>query len=319
MIRASAPGKLMVAGEYAVLRSRRAVVTAVDRRVRLEFRDEDHDVERLPRTLTDLPPEVQATRELAEEAVGSVTGAMLLDVSDLRMEGRKLGLGSSSAAAAATAAVVFAAAGKDNPSQGQLLDVAFRGHRSVAPHGSGADVAAAVLGGWVELGGVSESGELMAEAIAWPAVEMRIVWTGVEARTSEFVSRVRALERENPSVYRSRLDAIEAAAETMGSAAAAGDVGSLVRAVRDHHAAMATLGEAIEAPIVEATLDAIATLAEECGGGAKPSGAGGGDVAIAFLPDADAARRFVDRAEDSGFRVLTLELGAEGARVDARA
>src|SRR6476620_3174116 len=102
----SAPGKMMLAGEYAVLAGAEAVVVAVDRRAYAQL---------APGTQSDLAhQEATASRAAAERRLGHPSpGALEIDAAELRQEGHKLGLGSSAAAAAAAAAVVHAAAGRD--------------------------------------------------------------------------------------------------------------------------------------------------------------------------------------------------------------
>ena len=72
----------------------------------------------------------------------------------------------------------------------------------------------------------------------------------------------------------------------------AGDAERTVAAAAAYGEAMARLGAAAGLPIVEDRLAHIAALAAEAGGAAKPSGAGGGDVAVAFFASESAAQRF---------------------------
>jgi phosphomevalonate kinase len=55
-----------------------------------------------------------------------------------------------------------------------------------------------------------------------------------------------------------------------------------------------------------------AELARSLGGAAKPSGAGGGDLGLAFFSDPRAADTFTARCPQ-GLLVLDLQLGATGA------
>ncbi|HEY2735509.1 MAG TPA: hypothetical protein VGI70_16045, partial [Polyangiales bacterium] len=83
----SAPGKLMVSGEYAVLNGATAIVAAVGRRAFARV-----DVGRVGEP----PAEARAAFALAERQFGEPSGRPLsIDVSSLRAEGAKLGLGSS--------------------------------------------------------------------------------------------------------------------------------------------------------------------------------------------------------------------------------
>ena len=109
---ASAPGKLMVSGEYAVLEGSVAVVASAGARVSALWSPDgiDRSVSRSDDSSQSrpLPPEAALTRRLAEHRVGKVESALVIDVTDLRKSGRKLGLGSSAAASAAVAGAVFA-------------------------------------------------------------------------------------------------------------------------------------------------------------------------------------------------------------------
>ena len=73
-----------------------------------------------------------------------------------------------------------------------------------------------------------------------------------------------------------------------------------------------------ETPLEEtmAALDHIVQLAERFGGAAKPSGAGGGDCAVALLPDAEARRSFSDACTAAGLPIIAVS-AAPGARRQA--
>ncbi len=314
----------MISGEYVVLDGAVALVAAVDARavVRWVWNDDGSPPARhgSPGSST-LPPEVLLTKSLAEAftRMTSTTDSLALDVSALRRGARKLGLGSSAAAAAATAGAVFARAGRDLGAASErraMLDLALEGHRSVAPEGSGADVAASVLGGLVRFQRDAESGAVLeATPVAFPAgTQVRVVWTGREARTSDLVRLVRGLAETDRAAYERAMGALRDAAALLCEAVAANDAAALVRATSVHHDAMARLGEASGAPIVEAGLAQAATLARKHGGAAKPSGAGGGDVALAFFADADSANAFAGECPAHGLDLVTVTLGAEGVR-----
>jgi phosphomevalonate kinase len=248
---------------------------------------------------------------------------LALDVSALRRDGSKLGLGSSAAAAVAAAAAVYAAHGADlsEPSvRRAVLEHAFRGHRAVAPEGSGADVAACTLGGLVGFqrpDGI-ESDAFVAETMVWPAsITIRVVWTGAEARTRDLVSRVRALRAADPGRYARVAAPLRDAAAALRAAVEAGEARAAVHAAAVHGDAMAALGEAAGVAIVEPRLRAVSDLARAHGGAAKPSGAGGGDVALALFDDPAAADRFAAACSAVGATLVPLSPGADGVRVES--
>ncbi len=311
---ASAPGKMMLSGEYAVLDGAPALVAAVQRRAVVQVvptgtadvaRGLDHPEPRFP--------EVAATRALAEQELGfELDGELTVDVSELRGAEVKLGLGSSAAAAAATAALMFDRAGR-TPTPAELFDLAIRGHEEVAPQGSGADVASAVHGGTIHyLAPIRQ-----VRPVLWPTdLIATVVFTGQAASTRELVGKVRALQQSAGGRYDRCMRRLADGAVTLAKAFEAADGPAIVAAADDYGKAMGGLGAAAGAPIVEERLTRIAELAREAGGAAKPSGAGGGDVAIAFFTDEDASAAFASACGAAGFEVLDVTLGGPGARVD---
>lgn len=305
---ADAPGKLMICGEYAVLEGAPAIVAAVGARGAVRWVPAGSYEAEWP------TPEVDAARALAEEALGPVPMDHAVDVMALRKGGRKLGLGSSAAGVAAAAGAVFAYHGHDLDDAAtidRVLEAAFRGHHAVSPNGSGADVAAAVLGGFVRF--VRHGDDYEARRLPWPpGLVARVVWTGKEARTSDFIEKVRGLATRTPHRHRTLMDDLRDRADEFVGAFERGDAAAVVKAAGRYGDAMAALGEAADAPIVEAELRRIADLAQAHGGAAKPSGAGGGDVGVAFFPNDDAALAFDAACAEAGLDVLDIELGAPG-------
>lgn len=318
-IRVSAPGKLMISGEYVVLEGAEAIVAAVDARLVALGSDpaDDGSSGASARSPDDagLPPEAVLTRQRAEDVLGPTDMSLTLDRSALNRDGRKLGLGSSSAASAAVAGAVLAWHGQDPAAhRDRVLEWALAGHRAVAPQGSGADVAAATLGGVVRYR--RERPEEAAQVALPDRLAIDVVWTGTPARTSELVAKVRALESSDPASYRAAMDRLAEAAAGLAGALGSGDAGAAVEAAGRHGEAMDALGRAAGAPIVTDSLREVARLAAAHGGASKPSGAGGGDVALAFFEGDDAKIAFRGACDDAGLALLTLRIGDEGVRLD---
>jgi phosphomevalonate kinase len=307
---ASAPGKLMISGEYAVLEGAVAIVASVDVRVHAKWVEAGS-------LAPALPPEAAATRKLAELSLGVVDRALTIEAGDLRKSGRKLGLGSSAAASAAVAGAILASNGHDlaDPAvQKRALELALAGHKAIAPEGSGADVAASALGGFVRFR--LEAGKLAeAERVRFPeAIHTRVVWTGKEARTSDFVRAVRAFEERDARSFGFLRDELRDQALRFAEAIARGDVRATLEGAAAYGLAMGQLGRSAGVAIVTPELAQIARIAEQHGGAAKPSGAGGGDVAIALFPDRDSALAFDIACTEAKLDRLNLRLGAPGVR-----
>jgi len=300
----------MISGEYAVLHGAEALVAAVDRRA-FARRHAPNDPG---------PPLPAEARAAWGEAAGptQAPGEPSVDVSSMRVGALKLGLGSSAAAAAAAAGLALAEQGVDIESsagRARALNAALRGHRAIAPQGSGADVAAAVLGGFVRFRKLGDAVET--HAIDWPrTLRVRVVWTGQEARTSTYLALVDRLAAENPAQHRALMHTLGSEADRFVSAVVAVDTAAIIESTAAYGEAMGALGRAAGADIVNDTLARVAQLAAQVGGAAKPSGAGGGDVALAILPDAAAEAQFSGLCSEHNFTVLLIEWGAAGVRVE---
>lgn len=303
---ASAPGKALLCGEYAVLEGAPAVVAAVDRRVLATWSD---------RTLQ-MSPEVEATLARARAACGPVPGSLVLDRSALHLDRVKLGLGSSAAAAAATAGAVFATHGHDveDPTvRKRVFESAFAGHAAIAPRGSGVDVAASTFGGFLRF--ERRDGDIETRTLGLPKnLIIVLVWTGHAARTSELLAKVYELRRGDRLRYLARMNHLAVLASDFARAFERQSAAEVVQCAAAYADGMEALGAAAGAPIVEARLALAARLAGRFSGAAKPCGAGGGDVAVAFFVDPDGAEAFRLACNDEGLHPVGVSWGAAGVR-----
>jgi phosphomevalonate kinase len=308
----SAPGKLLLAGEYAVLEGATAVVAAVDRRVTGRF---------VPGAAPSTPLVAEAIAavraHLDGRGVDLPAGAPAIDSTALAADGRKLGLGSSAAAAVVAVGVELAAAGVEADA-GLAFALAARAHRAAqGGRGSGADVAAAVYGGHIAYARRDEDAADVRALAPLPA-ELVVFATGVPSPTVDYLRAVEALSARDPAAYHTRIADLASTASAFLRAVDGGDAPLLLDAVRFAEAALVALGRDADVPIVTPALAAAGALARELGGAAKPSGAGGGDVGVAFFADRRAAESFSERAPALGVRILSITTGDRGLGRDGQ-
>ncbi|HEX3695929.1 MAG TPA: hypothetical protein VH374_11110 [Polyangia bacterium] len=305
-----APGKIFLVGEYAVLEGGTAVVAAVNRHVVGQFLDEsDHP-----------SPVVAEAVKLTMAALGDKgaalpQGTVLIDSSALSGDGQKLGLGSSAACAVAAVGAMMEFAGVPLAGNTDLLfSLADTAHRAAQGGlGSGADVAAAAYGGTLWYMRPGGGVPVIRKLPSLTCVELVVFAAGEPSSTVDRVRAVAELGRRAPEQHRWLITELRRAADSFIESMAVGDGRRVIAAARAAGQLMAALGRAADVSIVTPALQRAEKLAEDLGGGAKPSGAGGGDVGVAFLPDRAAAALFATRVGAAGVKVLDLSIDEQGA------
>ncbi len=310
---ARAPGKLMLAGEYAVLHGHPALVMAVDR----------HAVATVSEGAVHQPPEVVATLAVArrEGYLQDEHKDLAVDCTPLAGPSRtKLGLGSSAAGCVAALALARAIEGREVDDRQALGNVARRGHREAQGGGSGVDVLAAAMGGVlrVTLGDTREAEPTVLQR-TWPAAwPWAVLWTGNSVRTSEMLATVDAMAARDPRGAQACWAGIAVATQQLDTAMVTGDLRTAVAAVTAHGHWMQELGERAGVAVVTESLAGLRTLVEASGVGVKPSGAGGGDVALMLGPDTQTLAAALAVATRLGFAVLPLSVDVLGVDLPSR-
>lgn len=299
-LRASAPGKIVLAGEYAVLWDAPAVCMAIDRRATAAL-CESVDGE----CHVTSPGFAGADRY---RLVDAVTGGrrppfdIELDTQAFMEQGRKLGIGSS----AALTVALLAALGNSTDVYGEALAA----HRRLqGGAGSGVDVAAAVHGGLFDYEMPTNS----VRSLAWPeGLVYRVIWTGVSSSTAKKLARLAA------APARSSRSALLVAAAHMRDAWAAGDADRILADYVDYVGVLRQFSIDHDVGIFDAGHDELTDAAMVDGLVYKPAGAGGGDIGMIFGRDDAELDAFVDRHAALIRRVLPCALDPMGVRLEPR-
>lgn len=323
---AKAPGKVVVLGEYAVLDGAPALVAAVDRRCRAEIAaSPDHQCH-----LHTWAPEPQTVGF----DPGSGSGVLLVDLVVAagpappwvgRLDSRalysgssKLGMGSSAGALTAWAGAWRAFAGldaltKDPEGLSTLIDL----HRRFQDgKGSGLDVAAALFGGVLTFE-LREAAPPRVGSVRLPnSVGFAGVFTGCSASTLDFLIRYHEWRSANPAQAAERLGVLRRLAEVGCAGAAENDEQTFLGAVAEYGVRLEELGKVMGAEIVTREHRDIMNEARRHNVVYKVSGAGGGDLGLAFSADPETLRAFLRAMQEKSYRVIELGLDEQGLTVE---
>jgi phosphomevalonate kinase len=352
-IEVSAPGKLVLIGEYGVLFGAPALVMAIDRRARVELTPAEGDRWILTAPgLTPRPIELGISpdgllswrdealagqyfdlvdRLLRELFCGNLVtpeglgpAAAILDTRPFFRSGdrvrRKLGLGSSAAltVALASALVGWSAAGCV-PAAGRrwLHTLVGLNRRVQGGLGSGIDIAASVLGGVIEYQIDDQGSVAKAAPMSLPGdLGLLCIWTGRSASTGSFLKRLEDRRgRDRRTVERAIDNVVDASRAGVDAIRTVSSSGFL-DAVDQFWDVLEGLGRVIDMPIASEEHQRLRQLAADVGVRYKPSGAGGGDFGLAFDTDRERLAAMAARAEGGGFEVVGLGLDPVGVVCD---
>ena len=323
--RASAPGKLVLCGEYAVLDGAPAICMAVDRRARVEVASSDATEHTVSAPgFTDVIGRCSDRHGALEWFAGAeefklvddvwvTAGAnaqsslsIVLDSSEFRHvgNGSKIGIGSSAALA-----VAFAAALSELASTvADVGSIAFAAHRRFQNGlGSGVDVACSLQGGLIEYSLVAGA----SRRLEWPAgVAHALLWSGVSSSTARKLSQ---LHRQDSQPSRA---ALVDAAKSVSRAWATDSAAVILEEFRAYTQVLHEFSIDHQLGIFDAGHAELLSAADAAGLVYKPCGAGGGDVGILLGDDAAAVASFISTELPAEFQELDMQIDWQGVHVE---
>ena len=310
-MKASAPGKVLLLGEHAVVYGHPAIAAALRRRVTVEVEeDAQGPAIELVAPATDptattkaveeriaVPPELlRAAIDLAA-AAGAPRHFRARVRSELPLGG---GLGSSAAVGVALARAFSQLAGREcPPDRAERLALELERVFHGAP--SGVDPAICARGGVI----LFRRGDppCIDRIVPREPVHLAVALTGVLRGTRSTVLPLSARRAERADLYDPMLSFLGELARGGASALERGDLQDLGIRFDAAHGVLAAIG--VSCPELE---DAVAVLRRAGALGAKLTGAGGGGAAIGLARDAEHATALVAAARSVGMRAFAEEI-----------
>lgn len=325
----SAPGKLMLLGEHAVVYDHPCLVTAVDQRMRAtveildssEFQLEAEDVKvtGYKKPLSELGKgDIPKGAKFVEIAVANLLNnpeilkrvqndrsKMGIRITTASEFSSQFGFGSSSASTVCTIKAVSELLGL-NLINKEIFDLAFKTVLDIQGKGSGFDVAAAVYGGTLYF----VTGGKVIEPLEIPTLPLLVGYSGIKADTVTLINKVKEAftgkERRLDEIY----NQISALVEKAKAALLTQDWQAFGELMNQNQQYLRELGISIP------KLDDMINISLSAGAyGAKLSGAGGGDCMIAVCPK-DKELLVKAGIAQAGGQVIGVKTNAEGVRIE---
>lgn len=302
------PGKVMLGGEYSVLFGGIAIVAAIDRfatcsytvGTSLDFKAITHGPEH-----NQHHPLFQAVIAACHHAkIEPAPGLYSLDTRPFYDGTRKIGLGSSAAAVTALVKMIMMMQ-KHLPDQQALFLTALKAHALFSGGlGSGADVAACVYEGLISFQQHQKHPIVVPHKNAL-CDKLIFIDTKRAQNTRPFVQQVMSLAQQDPAyidIFSTQSSFLCKRIITINNG-----LSLMIDSIEQLYSLLHDLGKKAGIDIISAEHRVIHDIARHHGGSAKPSGAGGGDIAMALVPQAH-QEACINAITQAGFTVLNLQL-----------
>ncbi len=319
-ITASAPAKLMLLGEHAVVYNHPCLVTSVDQRMKLtvssieesffELEAADVNILRYKKPMTDLGQgDIPKGAKFVEVAVKNFLNRYPLK-NGLKMETKsefssQFGFGSSSAVTVCTIKALSVLSNA-HLSPKEIFDLSYKTVLDIQGKGSGFDVAGATFGGTLYF----ITGGKKIEPLDAQSLELIVGYSGVKSDTVTMVNMVKEKMTTQKETIEKIFDAIADLVDKARKAIEEKDwprLGTLLNYNQDY---LEDLGVSTQ------KLNDMISAARYAGAfGAKLSGAGGGDCMIALVSaeEKPSVARAIEKARG---QIIDVAINAPGVRTE---
>jgi len=319
MIKASAPGKLMLFGEHAVIYNRPCIVSSVDHRISVWLKKRNDNKIILNAPGIKLKNYTVLIDDLNKPYLKKIRFVLValknffekyeiksgLEIETKAEFSSRFGLGSSSAVTVSTIKALFELF-EIEAEKREVFDLSYKTVLDVQGLGSGFDVAAAVYGGILFF----VTGGKVIEPIEVTDIPLVVGYTGVKADTPTLIKIVGEKLLKEPDRINGIFNEIENIVNLVRVEIENKDwkkVGHLMNLNQDLLRELGVSSKELE-NLIKAALDSGAY-------GAKLSGAGGGDCMI-VLSDRENLNNIKKAIERAGGIIIDAKIPAKGVRTE---
>jgi mevalonate kinase len=313
----SAPAKIILFGEHFVVYNKPAILASVTKRIKVgahlnnsktiniksdlgieaSYKESDFNIIKGANdSQTILYPLYESARSVLSER-HQILGLDILVNSEFPYG---LGLGSSAASCVATVAAVDSLFHK--PDKQYVCDKAIKSERLIHNNSSGADCYISTFGGLMYY--IKNTG--FNKIYCRKDLSLIIGNTGIRHSTGALVSSVKKFKDENSSLFNNLSRRAENICQDAFTAITKGDERKLGKLMRENHTLLQQIG------VSNDKIDDLVNACVENGAlGAKLTGAGGGGIMIALVPQ-EQKLKIISTIEKNGCECISVEIDFNG-------
>lgn len=340
-ITASAPGKIILLGEYAVLEGAPALVSAINRSARVSIEPNSKDSFQVFAVNLNFPAAgfvinqnlkidfMAKTGKVARARLHLFKSVLEHLISEWQVHLRpfkmtidsseffspdgdaKYGLGSSAAVTVALIKALNRYHFNKPITPPDLYRLALRAHHHAqGKKGSGVDISASVFGGLQKftIPDFEHNHYPDPEFIGYPSsLIMLPVFAGYAVSTTNYIKGFKHFKSDKPMQFQALINDLTQLSESGIRYLSQGNIGKFQSTITEYFGRLDNLGKMAKIEIISPAHKEISEIVTNCGGVYKSSGAGGGDIGIAFCDDADKQKKITDALDQTDYKILNIK------------
>ena len=179
--------------------------------------------------------------------------------------------------------------------------------------GSGIDIAASVYGGMLKYKMVDAPTGVF-KVNKNKKIKMIYIWTGEPASTTDMLTTLNEFQQSNPRAFAKMISKLTELAE-LGCQTYTSDSQAFLNIIKEYYLQMNILGETAGIPIISKSHCEIAQEVMNSGAVYKPSGAGGGDLGIAFCLSVESYSELRSRLINKNIDIIDISSDEKGVHL----
>ena len=353
-VHVSVPGKLILIGEYAVLEGADALVASVNRYVNIDISGSGSDICEISSNLTSIPlkftidsngncipkqsqsAELLLTMNFALKILSKACSQIIdlgfpispflirIDTSQFYSGTNKLGLGSSSALTIALLVSIVNHLGIEKEIFAKKYDIFHLAcdihFKAQGNKGSGIDIAAGVFGGInvynMNMLSEKQCSKQISNVPAFSGLLILPIWSGVSSSTRKLLSQVEEYRFNHRKKYEEMMSRLSTLSNSGCVTYAGNNLSDFLDIIADYYKVLMEFSMRSQIPIISDIHQKVAKIVYGSGGIYKPSGAGGGDIGIAFSDSEKIINNIVRELTHNNIQTLELGISETGVIVE---